>query len=337
MYYKQKLTEREGTLAYLQLKKEVEKSGILDRDYAYYSILTVIVTGGLFASISLIYFSQSFLAIIFSSILFSFFSVQCAGVFHDAGHRAIFKSTKNNDIIGYIYAGILAYTFSKWKTNHAKHHANPNEDEMDPDIERPMFSFNSRQLRKKKGLWRFVSKLQLYTYYPVGTLTGIYSQLANLVYLTREHKRSKMWEKLLYAVGILFWVASPFFLFELQKALLIYFTVYPLVGLYFFNIFAPNHKGMPQIKKGQKISFLEQQIVVSRNINGSFIIDNVLVGLNYQMEHHLFPHCPRNKLKLLSPYVKKICKKYGFDYTSVNLIESNKIILAELNQVATAG
>lgn len=337
MYYKQKLTEREGALAYSQLKKDVEKSGILDRDYVYYSIITTAVTTGFALSIAGLYFSQSLPGIVGFSIIFSFFAVQCAGIFHDAGHRAIFKSTKNNDIIGFIYAGLLAYTYSKWRVNHAKHHANPNEEEMDPDIERPMFSFNSKQLQQKKGLWRYVSKLQVYTYYPVGTLTGIYSQLANLVYLTREHKKTKTWEKLLYAAGISFWAISPLVVFDIQKAIIIYFTVYPLVGLYFFNIFAPNHKGMPQIKKSQKISFLEQQIVVSRNINGSFLIDTVLLGLNYQMEHHLFPHCPRNKLKLLSPYVKKICKKYGFEYTSVNLIESNKIILAELNQVATAG
>lgn len=335
MYYKQKLTEREGALAYSQLKKDVEKSDILDRDYLYYSIITVVVASGFSLSAVGIYFSQSLTGIILFSVLFSFFSVQCAGIFHDAGHRAIFKSTKYNDIIGFIFAGVLAYTYSKWRVNHSKHHANPNEEEMDPDIERPMFSFNGNQFRKKKKMWQFVSKFQVYTYYPVGTLTGIYSQLANLVYLTREHKKTKMWEKLIYAVGISFWVFSPLVLFDIQKALIIYFTIYPLVGLYFFNIFAPNHKGMPQIKKGQKISFLEQQIVTSRNINGNFVIDNVLVGLNYQMEHHLFPHCPRNKLKLLSPYVKKICKKYDFDYTSVNLIESNKIILAELNQVAT--
>jgi delta8-fatty-acid desaturase len=59
-----------------------------------------------------------------------------------------------------------------------------------------------------------------------------------------------------------------------------------------------------------------------------------MIGLNYQIEHHLFTHCPRNKLKLLTPYVKRICKKYGLEYTDVGIVETNKIILRELNEVA---
>jgi fatty acid desaturase len=93
---------------------------------------------------------------------------------------------------------------------------------------------------------------------------------------------------------------------------------------------------MPQIKSGQKISFLEQQIIATRNIKRGFFTDILLLGLNYQIEHHLFPHCPRNKLKLLTPYVKEVCGELNLEFTETNLFESNKIILRELNQVATA-
>lgn len=329
-----RLSTLEGAKIYANLRKDVEAAGILERDYFYYAKTIAFVFSGLFLGIFFIFISSSFIITVASGLLFSFFVVQIGGLFHDSGHRTIFKSVRNNDIIGYIACFFLAYTYKKWRINHNKHHANPNEEDMDPDIERPMFSFNEKQMKEKKGYWKFLSKMQFYTYYPIGALTAIYVQLANIFYFTTEPKKTKYWEKLLYAVGIFAWLAGPIIAFDLVKAFTVYFTVYPLVGIYLFNVFAPNHKGMPQIKKGQEISFLEQQIITSRNIKGGFFTDLILLGLNYQIEHHLFTNCPRNKLKLITPYVKKICEKYGLEYTEVGIVETNRIILNELKQVS---
>lgn len=101
-----------------------------------------------------------------------------------------------------------------------------------------------------------------------------------------------------------------------------------------YNIFAPNHKGMPQLPKDIKISFMEHQIMTTRNIYGHWLTDFVYLGLNYQIEHHLFPNCPRNKLKLITPYVEDICRKMNLEFTRVSVLESNKIILSELNRIA---
>ncbi len=334
-YYQQRLSVRESANAYARLRKNVLKQGILDRDYFYYSKLFVLVIIGLSLGLYFLIVSQSFVSIFVSGLFFTFFAMQITGIFHDAGHRAIFKSTRNNDITGYFCCAILAYTYRKWRVNHNKHHANPNEEEMDPDIERPMFSFNKKQLKAKKSLWYFLSKKQVFFYYPIGTLTGIYSQIANVIYFIRESEKTSFWEKAVYVAGIIFWIFGPILTFGAAKAFIIYFTVYPLFGLYLFNVFAPNHKGMPQIKKGQKISFLEQQLVTARNIKGGFFTDIILLGLNYQIEHHLFPDCPRNKLKLLTVHVKALCRETGLEYTETNLIESNRIILRELDNVAS--
>lgn len=329
-----KLSLVEGAKAYAQLKREVEAEGILDRDYFYYVKLFLLVFSGFFLSLFLLFLSTSLIVMILSSILVAFFAVQITGFFHDAGHRAIFKSSKNNDIVGYFTCFFLAYTYKKWRVNHNRHHANPNEEDMDPDIERPMFSFNKEQMKSKKGIWKTLSQLQLYTYYPIGTLTAIYAQLANIFYFVKEPKKTKYWEKFLFAVGITLWIFGPVAVFGLTKASIFYLVAYPLMGMYLFNVFAPNHKGMPQIKKGQKMSFLEQQIITSRNLKGGYLTELFFIGLNYQIEHHLFTNCPRNKLKLVTPHVKKLCKQLGFEYTEAGLVETNKIILNELRQVA---
>ncbi|MGD9891196.1 MAG: fatty acid desaturase, partial [Dehalococcoidia bacterium] len=74
-----------------------------------------------------------------------------------------------------------------------------------------------------------------------------------------------------------------------------------------------------------------------RNITPGRFVDFMYFGLNYQIEHHLFPTCPRNKLKLITPYVKEICARTGLEYTQADIITSNRIILGELNSVARAG
>lgn len=334
MQYTPKLPQKDAAKIYAKLKNEITAAGILDRDYFYYTIVGIFAFGGFFLSLYFITISSSFAGVLLSSLSFSFFTIQFGGIFHDASHRAIFKSAKNNDIIGYIACAPVAYTYRKWLENHSKHHSNPNEEDVDPDIMRPMFSFSNKQMKSKKGMYLSLSKIQVFLYYPIGTLTSVFMQITNIVYFIKEHKKTRLWEKLLYFVGIIFWTIVPAAIFDPQKALTIYLTVYAVTGFYIFNIFAPNHKGMPLVKKGQKVSFLEQQLTTSRTVKGSFLLDNVFIGLNYQIEHHLFPNCPRNKLKMITPYIKKLCKENGLEYTETGLIESNKIILEDLNRVA---
>ena len=78
---------------------------------------------------------------------------------------------------------------------------------------------------------------------------------------------------------------------------------------------------------------MEHQIITSRNLKGAFLTELFFIGLNLQIEHHLFTNCPRNKLKLITPYVKKLCHDLGLEYREVGLVATNKIILNELKQV----
>lgn len=139
---------------------------------------------------------------------------------------------------------------------------------------------------------------------------------------------------ILWALGLGIWFIAPFLVFPLAKAVIVLAVVHICMGLYLSNVFAPNHKGMPQVPKGTSISFLEQQIITSRNVKPSWITDVIYMGLNYQIEHHLFPSCPRNKLKQITPYVLEVCRETGIEYTQTGIIESNRIVLGELNRIA---
>ena len=77
-----------------------------------------------------------------------------------------------------------------------------------------------------------------------------------------------------------------------------------LFGLLLGGAFAPNHTGMPIVAHNEKIDFLRRQVLMSRNIRGGWPTHFALGGLNYQIEHHLFPSMPRSNLRRAQPIVR---------------------------------
>ena len=97
--------------------------------------------------------------------------------------------------------------------------------------------------------------------------------------------------------------------------------------------FAPNHKGMPIVPRGMRLDFVQRQVVMSRNIRGSWFVDSAMGGLNYQIEHHLFPSMARPNLKRAKPIVEAFCREHGITYTETSLPTSYGIVVRYLNAV----
>jgi fatty acid desaturase len=323
---------------YARLRAEVVAAGILERDYRYYTILL----GGLALAlaVSLFYLIRLpvSLPLVAWAVGFALLAVQLCGIVHDAGHRAVFRSTALNDLLGGTAAGLLAMGFRSWRTQHNAHHAHTNVEGHDPDLDIPLHAFTQRQFRRQTGLWLAVRRHQVLVFFPLRALVVFSRRLAELGYVRRQRLSPRLLAGLaLWATGIAVWFVVPFLVFPLAKALLLFAVVHPVMGIYLSNVFAPNHKGMPQIPAGTEISFLEHQIRTSRNITPSWWVDFVYFGLNYQIEHHLFPTCPRNKLKLITPHVRAICAQTSLEYTQTGFVTANRVILGQLNAIARAG
>ncbi len=331
-----KLSLQDAAKAYAELRKAVTEAGILDRDYKYYAMMAVFAFGGFIASVYLIYITSSLLLLFILGLVFTFFTIQIGGFFHDAGHRAIFKSIKLNNLVGHITSFFLVDSIDRWMFIHNQHHANTNEEDGDPDLEVPLHSFTQSRFMKEKGLANQFKKYQAWTYYPLRTLIIITRRTASFIYLAKGLNFKNSWKLISFALGFTIWYILPFIYFDTLKTIVVLASINIPLGFYLSSVFAPNHKGMPEIKKGMKLSFLEQQIITARNLKGGFLTELFFIGLNLQIEHHLFTNCPRNKMKLITPYAKKLCHELGLEYTEVGIIETNKIILGELRKVAFA-
>jgi fatty acid desaturase len=106
-----------------------------------------------------------------------------------------------------------------------------------------------------------------------------------------------------------------------------------LFGLSLGGSFAPNHKGMPIVPASARIDFLRRQVLMSRNVRGGVAVDFALGGLNYQIEHHLFPSMPRPNLRHAQPLVRAYCDRHEVSYCETGLFESYRIVVRYLNDV----
>ena len=126
-------------------------------------------------------------------------------------------------------------------------------------------------------------------------------------------------------VGALLLVLSP-------AQAVAFFAVHQAVfGLYMGCSFAPNHKGMPTIPGEAKLDYLRRQVLTSRNVRGGWFVDQLLGGLNYQIEHHLFPSLPRANLRAARRLVRAHCAERAITYTETSLPGSYAIVLRHLH------
>jgi fatty acid desaturase len=84
---------------------------------------------------------------------------------------------------------------------------------------------------------------------------------------------------------------------------------------------------------GRTWDFLRKQVLTSRNVRGGRWVDFTLGGLNYQIEHHLFPSMPRPNLRQAQAIVRDFCTARGISYSQCGLFRSYGQVLRHLHEV----
>ena len=97
--------------------------------------------------------------------------------------------------------------------------------------------------------------------------------------------------------------------------------------------FAPNHIGMPIVGREERLDFLTKQVRTSRNVSGGWWATVLMGGLNYQIEHHLFPSMPRPHLATARRLVREHCRNLDVSYAENNLLAAWGIVITYLNRV----
>ena len=315
---------------YAALSREVRAAGLLRRRHGYYAVrmtANFLAFAGAWVAFALIgdswwqLVTAAFLALVFAQLAF---------IGHDAGHCQIFRTRRPNDVVGLLHGGLVGMSYRAWISSHNRHHANPNHEEDDPDLHIAVLAFTTDQARMKTGFLRWMAKHQALLFFPLLTLEGLSLHLKGVKAVLSSNQSSRRLEGTLLAVHAIAYLTVVFMVLSPPVAIAFIVVHQALWGVYMGCSFAPNHKGMPTIDDEAR-DFLRKQVLTSRNIQGGFFTDFALGGLNYQIEHHLFPNMPRPHLRHVQPIVRRFCADHGIAYHETSLIDSYRQVLSHLH------
>jgi len=323
---------------YAALKQIVKKQGLLDKQPVYYTF-RIALLAALFL-VGLVFFltiHNGWLQLL-DAVYMAFVFTQIGLLGHEAGHRQMFHHSWKHDLVGLIGGNLLVgMSYSWWMDKHNRHHSNPNQMDMDPDIEIPFLDFTGKEDLKSLSKFRqFLVKHQAFILFPALMTVSIGLQYNSVLYLLRNKPKYYALEWILLGAHLLLYVALVFAFLSIWQAILFIIIHQALTGFYLGSIFAPNHKGMPVLDKDDKTSFLHRQVLTARNIYANPITDFWYGGLNYQIEHHLFPSMPRNKLKEAQTIVKAFCQEHDIAYHETTMMQSFKEILQYLHEIGAS-
>ncbi len=255
---------------------------------------------------------------------------------HEAGHRQICSSRRLSYILGILLGNLgIGLSFGWWVAKHNRHHANPNTEGADPDIMMRALAMTAGQARLSRGVSRVVYRCQAFLFFPMLLGEAFSVHVASIRTLSSRARQHRPAEAALLAVHIAAYLAVVFVFMSPVKAVVFILIQQGLFGVYLGASFAPNHKGMPILRPEDDHDFLRRQVLTSRNIRGGWFTDLALGGLNYQIEHHLFPSMPRTNLRRSQPLIREFCQQHGLPYCQASLVGSYAQALRYLHAVGT--
>jgi fatty acid desaturase len=321
------------------LSRQIRETGLLDRRLRYYALKIAVTAAALVAgwtAFALVGDSWWQLGI---AVLLAVTFSQLGFLGHDAGHQQIFRSRKANYVLGLVCGNLgIGLSFGWWTSKHNRHHAHPNTEDADPDIMIGALAFSGVQARAARGVQRLIFRYQAYLVFPMLFLEAANLHGASLRAVTRRigerrARRAGVWEAVLLTLHAAGYLAAVFLVLSPLRAVLFILVQQGLFGFYLGCSFAPNHKGMPVLEAGDRTDFLRRQVLTSRNVRGGWLTDFALGGLNYQIEHHLFPSMPRPNLRRAQPLVAAFCADRGVPYCETSLLGSYAQALRYLSAV----
>ena len=333
-----------ATTSFNEVLGRVKAAGLLQKKPSFYVIRLAVISvlaSGLWALGGFIAFLTNqhgawIVAAFGVAGLLGILSAQYGFIAHEASHRQIFRNNKANDWLGLVLANLFAgLSYGFWLRKHNKHHQRPNQIGEDPDIAIRVLSFTPESRDSKKGIERWFSNRQGYLFPFLLLFTGFDLLLDSMANLRRNDRSLKI--RLLEFSLMIVRQTAPYVVMALMFgwlwAIALWFFMMMVFGFFMGAAFAPNHKGMPLVAKDTKLDFFSRQVYTSRNIKGSWLKDNLMGGLNYQVEHHLFPSMARPNLAKAHVIVAKFCEEKGITLVEMNLLASYKAIMQYLSKV----
>jgi fatty acid desaturase len=319
---------------YALLKRRVQAAGLLRKQPWFYALCITANLSMLGACLLLLFVLRNPWLVALDALALGLVSGQLGFQLHDAGHKQMFERNSLNDLVGYLTGNLLlGMSYGWWVDKHNRHHANPNHVDDDPDINNLAIAYNGEQAQQRRGPMRWLAAYQAFALFPMFCLLGVSMHISSFVHLLSARSRRRALEAVLLLVHAALYLGLLFFILGPWLALLVIAIHKATGGFYMASVFAPNHKGMPQVDDKTRLDFLRSQVLTARNVRSGAATDLWYGSLNYQIEHHLFPAMPRNRIRVAHRIVREFCGEVGVPYYETSILQSYRELLVFLHEV----
>ena len=321
---------------YAELSQQVKDAGLLNRRRPYY-VVSIALAVAAFAGVgvAVVLLGDSWWQIGLAAVL-ALVCTQFGFLGHDTAHRQAFGSHRTNEWAARVLScGFAGIGYGWWMNKHNRHHNAPNQMGKDPDIESAVLAFTPDDAEARmSGLRGWWTRHQGWAFFPLLCLEGLALHANSIATLAREksmpHRRLEL---TIIAARLTVFVAAVFLVLPPLIGIGFIVVQQAVFGLLLGGSFAPNHKGMEMYDAERMPTFLEAQVLTSRNVRPNWLIDFMYGGLNYQIEHHLFPSMPRPSLRRAQVLVRRFCREHRIPYSEASLAASYAITLRHLHAV----
>lgn len=358
---------------YRELRVQLIKMGFFESSKLFYLYKCTFNMCMWATAVAMVMKSDSTAMHIASALLLGLFWQQCGWLAHDFLHHQVFQNRKHGDYVGLFWGNLMqGFSVSWWKNKHNGHHAvtnlhstSPESQDGDPDIDTmPLLAWSLKQAQslrqlsadgKDTAFTKMAIKFQAFTYFPI-------LLLARISWLNESFKAamgigaaSENAKKEFERKGLAYPFLEPFLLtcfhawnfalsckfgeWSLAYSMMYYFTAACSSGLFLALVFGLGHNGMATYDAESRPDFWKLQVTTTRNIIGGHGIPQAFVdwfcgGLQYQVDHHLFPTMPRHNLPKAHKLIDSFCKEWNVSYHEADLIDGNIEVIQHLSKVS---
>ena len=319
---------------YAELRRQIIAAGLFERKTLFY-VLHVLWLAGLFAVGVTFALTADHVAIVLAfAVLLAGANVQAEMLGHDIGHRQVLRSPRWPHIAGLALGNLLlGISYSFWIDKHDRHHVYPNHPTKDPDGNYDVLALSDDQIATRNRFLRPLVGFQA-VLFPFWLLfQPLLMRRSAVVHVFKN--RPTYWKAEAVALA-LHGALYGFFLAQLGgwPTVLAFVAIHQgVMGVYNGMVFAPNHKGMTVVDDRTNLDYIMRQVITARNVRGGPLTDTWFGGLNYQIEHHLFPTLPRNHLEQAQPLVREFCAKQGIPYETTSFLGAYAALFSHLHRV----
>ena len=249
---------------------------------------------------------------------------------HDANHGAYFRERRYNHLLGWTADALLGFSSYAWRVKHnVAHHTYTNVDGFDDDARQaPLARFAPSQASKP---WYRFQHLYIW---PMYTLMGLRLQIIGDISV---FARGRVGQSALRAprgwdlAGAIFgktifvtWaIAIPLLVYPWWGVLLAYLGFAMVTSLIMATTFQlahcveeasfPSADQLRAVRQAWAVHEIETTVDFCPH---NPVLTWMLGGLNFQIEHHLFPRVPHTHYPQIAQIVRRNCERYGVRYAA---------------------